>query len=76
VDSRSSNVSAASAAAAAAAALGAAAEQEQQNLPHVSVLLQEVLHNLNHMPIKVCAISCWGMMQSAVSSMLVAVSQQ
>jgi hypothetical protein len=37
----------------AAAAPAPAAEHEQQNLPHVSVLLQEVLHNLNHMPIKV-----------------------
>jgi hypothetical protein len=36
-----------------APAAAGAAEQEQQNLPHVSVLLQEVLHNLNHMPIKV-----------------------
>jgi hypothetical protein len=28
-------------------------QQQQQHAPHVSVLLQEVLHNLNHMPIKV-----------------------
>jgi hypothetical protein len=49
----SSSAPSAAAAAAAAAAPAAATENEQQNLPHVSVLLQEVLHNLNHMPIKV-----------------------
>lgn len=31
---------------------------EQQHTPHVSVLLQEVLHNLNHMPIKVRKAVC------------------
>jgi hypothetical protein len=39
----------------AAAASLAADEQQQQHTPHVSVLLQEVLTNLNHMPIQV-----WG----------------
>lgn len=51
----SSSIHASVSAAAAAVPAAAAAEQEQQNLPHVSVLLQEVLHNLNHMPIKVGA---------------------
>jgi hypothetical protein len=40
-------------AAAAAAVATQAAGEQQQHVPHVSVLLQEVLHNLNHMPIKV-----------------------
>jgi hypothetical protein len=35
--------------------------EEQQHTPHVSVLLQEVLHNLNHMPIKVHKPSGTGM---------------
>lgn len=35
------------------AAAATQSEQQQQHAPHVSVLLQEVLHNLNHMPIKV-----------------------
>jgi hypothetical protein len=44
--------------AAVAAARGTAAatinqSDAQQHVPHVSVLLQEVLRNLNHMPIKV-----------------------
>lgn len=42
-----------STASSAATAVPAAALDEQGNLPHVSVLLQEVLENLNHMPIKV-----------------------
>lgn len=42
-----------SAAVAAAAQRAATPANEQEHAPHVSVLLQEVLHNLNHMPIKV-----------------------
>jgi hypothetical protein len=38
---------------AAAPASTTAADEEQQHKPHVSVLLQEVLHNLNHVPLKV-----------------------
>lgn len=39
--------------AAAAVHTASSSEEQQQHVPHVSVLLQEVLHNLNHMPIKV-----------------------
>lgn len=43
--------------ASAAAAVPGVVQDEQGHLPHVSVLLQEVLENLNHMPIKVINIS-------------------
>ena len=49
----SSSHPAAAAAEAQAAAVASNDQNEQQHTPHVSVLLQEVLHNLNHMPIKV-----------------------
>jgi hypothetical protein len=66
----SSSAPGAAAGAAAAATPAAAAEQEQQNLPHVSVLLQEVLHNLNHMPIKVrmCSPQLDGIMYVCLSA--------
>lgn len=41
-----------------AAASLAADEQQQLHTPHVSVLLQEVLANLNHMPIQVGQQPC------------------
>ncbi len=48
-----SHTAAAADPAAAATAAAPRQSEQQQHTPHVSVLLQEVLHNLNHMPIKV-----------------------
>lgn len=42
----------------AAASLAPDDQQQQQHTPHVSVLLQEVLANLNHMPIQVGQQPC------------------
>jgi hypothetical protein len=47
-----------SSAAACRAAATTGSVDEQRHTPHVSVLLQEVLGNLNHMPIKVSTSVC------------------
>ncbi|KAF6246279.1 MraW methylase family-domain-containing protein [Scenedesmus sp. NREL 46B-D3] len=79
ISSSSISISSSSSSPAATAMLPAAADQEQQNLPHVSVLLQEVLHNLNHMPIKVyvdCTLGAGGHMEGMMQQHPVSLQQQ